>query len=141
MKSYVAYKANGEIVLEFTCFEEQRDANVPAGMGVLEVPYDVTAATHWVSNGQLVAYTPEQASLKASPPGFGYIWDETTKSWIDDIPASSRTIANRVVAYPPIGDQLDMFWHAMNDGVIPKIEPFYSDIKAVKDKYPKSPIA
>ena len=31
----------------------------------------------------------------------------------------------------------DMLWHAMDDGLIPKIEPLYSEIKAVKDKYPK----
>lgn len=43
----------------------------------------------------------------------------------------------RFNAYPYIGDQMDMFWHAMNDGVIPKIEPFFTMIKDVKDKYPK----
>ena len=39
--------------------------------------------------------------------------------------------------YPAVGDQLDMLWHAMDDGLIPKIEPMYSDIKAVKEAYPK----
>lgn len=46
-------------------------------------------------------------------------------------------VEQRKYSYPAIGDQMDMFWHAMNDGVIPKIEPFFSDIKAVKDRYPK----
>lgn len=46
-------------------------------------------------------------------------------------------VENRKAEYPDITDQLDMFWHAMDDGVIPKIEPFYSDIKVVKEKYPK----
>jgi len=31
-----------------------------------------------------------------------------------------------------------MLWHAMDDGIIPKIEPLYSEIKAVKDAHPKS---
>ena len=44
---------------------------------------------------------------------------------------------NRKREYPKFGDQFDMLWHAMDDGLIPKIEPLYSDIKAVKDKYPK----
>lgn len=44
----------------------------------------------------------------------------------------------RAAEYPKVGDQLDMLWHAMDDGVIPKIEPMYSEIKAVKDKYQKS---
>jgi hypothetical protein len=44
---------------------------------------------------------------------------------------------HRKMAYPPIGDQLDMLWHAMNNGLIPKIEPMYSQIKAVKEANPK----
>ncbi len=39
--------------------------------------------------------------------------------------------------YPPIGDQLDMLWHAMNTGRINRVTDFYDSIKAVKDKYPK----
>lgn len=44
---------------------------------------------------------------------------------------------NRGNEYPPLGEQMDMLWHAMDDGVLTKIEPFYSQIKAIKDKYPK----
>lgn len=43
----------------------------------------------------------------------------------------------RKEAYPPISDQLDMFWHAMNNGEFPKVEPFYSKCKAVKEKFKK----
>lgn len=43
----------------------------------------------------------------------------------------------RIKAYPSYGDQFDMIWHAMDDGLIPKIEPLYSDIKAVKEQFPK----
>jgi hypothetical protein len=43
----------------------------------------------------------------------------------------------RAMEYPALGDQMDMIWHSMDNGVTPKIEPFYSAIKAVKDKYPK----
>jgi len=39
--------------------------------------------------------------------------------------------------YPPIGDQLDMLWHAMDDGVLPKVPSFYDAIKSVKDSIPK----
>lgn len=39
--------------------------------------------------------------------------------------------------YPLLGDQLDSIWHAMNSGIFPKIEPMYSQIKEVKDRYPK----
>jgi hypothetical protein len=46
-------------------------------------------------------------------------------------------VIERAHAYPSYGNQFDMLWHAMDDGQIPKVEPFYSDIKAVKAKYPK----
>ena len=43
----------------------------------------------------------------------------------------------RASAYPKLGDQIDAIWHAMDQGLLPKIEPMYSQIKAVKDKYVK----
>jgi hypothetical protein len=43
----------------------------------------------------------------------------------------------RFKAYPYIGDQMDMLWHGMDQGVLPKVEPFYTLIKNVKDQYPK----
>ncbi len=43
----------------------------------------------------------------------------------------------RKVSYPDVGQQLDALWHAMDTGVIPKIEPMYSDVKAIKEQYPK----
>ena len=43
----------------------------------------------------------------------------------------------RVMEYPSVQEQLDMLWHGMNDGLVEKTEPFYSSIKAVKDKYPR----
>tara|TARA_B100001123_G_C15158095_1_gene966310 strand:+ start:864 stop:1187 length:324 start_codon:yes stop_codon:yes gene_type:complete len=39
--------------------------------------------------------------------------------------------------YPDIGEQLDMLWHAMDTGVLPKVDSFYDTIKITKDKYPK----
>lgn len=45
----------------------------------------------------------------------------------------------RADSYPKLADQLDMLWHAMDSGQTPKVEPFYSEIKAVKDKFPKVP--
>jgi hypothetical protein len=43
----------------------------------------------------------------------------------------------RAAAYPSVEDQLDMLWHAMDQGTAPKVEPFYSRIKEVKEYYPK----
>jgi hypothetical protein len=44
---------------------------------------------------------------------------------------------NRAKLYPPTHEQLDMLWHAMDNGTMAKAEPFYSYIKAVKSAYPK----
>lgn len=39
--------------------------------------------------------------------------------------------------YPDLAEQLGMFWHAMDRGEFPKVEPFYTQIKAVKARFPK----
>ena len=44
----------------------------------------------------------------------------------------------RMNAYPAIGDQLDMLWHAMEQDESKRLEPFYSTIKAIKDSIPKA---
>jgi hypothetical protein len=40
--------------------------------------------------------------------------------------------------YPNIGDQLDMLWHAIDNGTLNKTSDFYTTLKAVKEKYSKS---
>jgi hypothetical protein len=45
---------------------------------------------------------------------------------------------NRAQKYPAIADQLDMLWHAMDTGVLPKVDSFYNAIQAVKNEYPKA---
>ena len=42
----------------------------------------------------------------------------------------------RAAAYPPLGDQLDMIWHAMDAQIIPVATEFYDAIKSVKDAFP-----
>jgi hypothetical protein len=44
----------------------------------------------------------------------------------------------RASNYPEIGNQLDMLWHAIDNGTLNKTSDFYTAIKAVKDAYPKS---
>jgi hypothetical protein len=43
----------------------------------------------------------------------------------------------RLRQYPSIGDQLDMLWHAIDNGTLNKTSDFYTAIKAVKDAHPK----
>lgn len=61
--------------------------------------------------------------------------------WVTEppAPASAPTyVILRKTAYPPIADQLDMLWHAMDTGVLTKVTDFYDALKAVKDQYPKT---
>jgi hypothetical protein len=44
----------------------------------------------------------------------------------------------RQVEYPTLGEQLDMLWHAIDSGTLDKDSHFYTALKAVKNKYPKS---
>jgi len=44
----------------------------------------------------------------------------------------------RAQAYPDVTEQLDMLWHAMHTGQAEKVEPFYSTLAAVKEKFPKN---
>ena len=48
-------------------------------------------------------------------------------------------VAKRKLAYPQIGDQLDMLWHSIdkNPDLKTKFFDFYEAIKAVKVKYGK----
>ena len=43
----------------------------------------------------------------------------------------------RAQAYPPVEEQIDMLWHAMDEDPSKRLEPFYSRIKAVKTAFPK----
>ena len=45
--------------------------------------------------------------------------------------------SQRAKQYPPLGDQLDMLWHAIDNGTLNKTSDFYTAIKAVKDAHPK----
>lgn len=86
----------------------------------------------------------EYVELINLPPGHGPT--SVTIALIDGrcvktISATTSYAVQRQNAYPTIGDQLDMFWHAMDGGVIPKIEPFYTDIANIKAQYPKPPSA
>jgi hypothetical protein len=48
---------------------------------------------------------------------------------------------SRGTEYPSIGDQLDMLWHAIDTGdwtaAKVKLTSFYTELKTIKDKYPK----
>lgn len=51
---------------------------------------------------------------------------------------TAKAINDRKINYPELGEQLDMLWHGMNENPSIRIEPFYSSIKEIKEKYSKN---
>lgn len=57
---------------------------------------------------------------------------------LEALDAANQYQTQRRYEYPRIQDQLDMLWHSMDTGEIPKSTAFYDAIAAVKNRYPKS---
>lgn len=81
---------------------------------------------------------PDGDEALQAPAGYNYGLGDPPAGMMPDarLPQHGYDV-QRVRAYPGIGDQLDALWHAMDDGRLPQIEPFYSDILAVKEQFPK----
>jgi len=88
----------------------------------------------------LVLSDTDHAALTVQPTvpaGFDFTYCQEWGLTIND------DVVDRVIRdlrrkdYGSIGDQLDTIWHAMNNGDTPKIEPFYSHIQSVKDRWTK----
>lgn len=104
----------------------------------------LSPASHYFLDGQPVRYTTDQAAAKAARPAHATRWCNATMRWLDERSGEQRAADEladvhlaRRLAYPPVGDQLDCLWKAMRDGALPKVEPFFSDIAAVKAAHPK----
>lgn len=54
-------------------------------------------------------------------------------------PEEEKRFFERMVAYPPVGDQLDMLWHAIdaNESLKTQFSEFYNAVKSTKDQLPK----
>jgi hypothetical protein len=44
---------------------------------------------------------------------------------------------SRANEYPIVGDQLDMLWHAIDQGTLDKTSSFYTTIADIKNRFPK----
>lgn len=76
-------------------------------------------------------------AIEAMEDKSGFVSEAQHKANIQQAMENRPYYEKRIEAYPKIGEQLDMLWHAMDNGVLTKAEPFYSEIKAVKETYPK----
>lgn len=114
MKHFVVYNAAGEILRTGICQDETFEAQaVGPDEFVIESQADVEIDSVDPATGQVVA-----GGRPAAPVDMDY-----RKA--------------RLASYPSVNEQMDMLWHAMNDNVLPRAEPFYSRLLAVKQAYPK----
>lgn len=111
-KHYVIYnKDTGEITQSVFCQSTVIDLYTKNGeLGAIETDGMIDPSCNRVESGAVVPF-------------------EVMK----EVPVSEQ----RMYAYPSVGEQLDCLWHAMDKGILPKIEPMYSQVKAVKDSIPK----
>jgi len=89
---------------------------------------------HHNINGNIVPFTAEEEAE----------WDAREAAYAEqkanEVSVESKDYVNkRKLAYPSIGDQLDMLWHSIdqNAELKQKYFAFYEAIKSVKAKYPK----
>ena len=91
-------------------------------------------ARHHLINGIKVPFTAQEEAE----------WDANEAAYAAKKAKEVKTepkpyVAKRKLAYPQIGDQLDMLWHSIdkNPDLKTKFFDFYEAIKAVKVKYGK----
>lgn len=130
MKHYIMYETATGKILQSGAMEQELAATLDSSRAWLWLDGPLSTFDVYVSDGQLVPM-----GLK---PSEEHLFDYTTKQWVLDTELVSTAYKKyRQRSYPAVGDQLDSLWHAMDQNVFPKVEPFYSQIKAVKDTYPK----
>lgn len=113
MSHFTVYNAAGEILRSGQCPEEFVSNQASAGEFVIAQESDPAS--------DMVDPATQQVLRGAKPP----------------LPVDMDYRRARLMAYPDLGDQLDMLWHAMDERPALRTEPFYSALKAVKDAYPK----
>lgn len=99
-------------------------------------PFNQDHHTELVVNDDFVitkTLVDENGNPKISDDGKLIIEDKTASEILNEI----NYVDKRIAEYPSITDQLDMLWHAMDDGLLPKDNSFYNSIKQVKDSFPK----
>ena len=99
---------------------------------------DIGAVIGWKHNHQAGMSTRDGVITEF--PG-GIPSQEDQDKWTKEYEAYLLTTAyvdNRKKEYPGIEEQLDLLWHAIDDGTLDKTSDFYTSLKATKDKYPKT---
>ncbi len=118
MSKFIVHNASGDILRVIDVPDEVAHLQLLTGEQLMPA---VDPKPHWkvdVVKGEVIE-TPEPTAPANDP--------------VPELPEYAQV---RLSIYPSIGEQLDMLWHAMDKGEIPKATEFYERIKAVKDIVP-----
>lgn len=115
IKHFTIYDANGAILRAGSCPEEDFALQARSREMIVEAKADPRKDAVNPATGQVV--------VGGRPP----------------VPVQTPSYAEvRRNMYPSVEDQLDMIWHAMDQNVLPRVEPLYSMILSVKQAVPKN---
>lgn len=110
---FIIYNSDGQILSTGECPPGEMQAQCPPGALIMEGEANLLADA---VNVQLAQVVPG-----GRPPP----------------PVDMDYRKARASLYPPMSEQMDMLWKAMDASQSHRLEPFYGLIKAVKDAYPK----
>jgi len=104
---------------------------------VFRTPDGRPRVSHTIDEPNLTSIPLELVETTEEDPKFtgNEIWINGEWEVIEPCPPYRKLRAD---SYPPIEDQLDDLWRAMDEGLLPKAGRFYDRIKDVKDKYAKT---
>lgn len=118
MPKYAFHNDDGDILNILECDEDLLPYNVKPGDKYCQVDSDTKP---WDKINLITGHVVKQDQPKPLEPPRGPEWLE-----------------NRKINYPRVEEQLDLLWHAMDQGLLPKNNAFYEHIKLVKQSYPKN---
>jgi hypothetical protein len=109
--------------------------------GAWAITPDFIGETYWTADGVQHTVTElgdlPSGSILTAPPTIpeGFSLGYSNDTWTVT-PNAYNT--QRAASYPMIGDQLDMLWHTIDQGLpLDKSSSFYKTIAEIKAKYPK----
>ena len=104
-------------------------------MNIAQALQNLRPGASWEVNGNTYEGITWRPGNTVEKPSKQEVTDEIER--LRQLDANVQYRRDRMHEYPALAEQLDMLWHAMNDGVLPKVDSFYDAIKAVKDANPK----
>ena len=113
---YIKYKTNGQIISTGECPAESFSIQVQTGELIIEGSAD--DELHYIVGGVV--------TLLPAKPSKYHTFNYATETWSDvrtTEQVADSTRSTRAGLYPSVAAQLEAIWKAMDDNVLPRVEP------------------